>query len=81
MSKIMQKFVLFIEPSEDAWRTPFKAGHFYMNRFAIEEDENCEIIKIFELEKSSDKMSYSYDPEYENFEEERNQKGMSFFIY
>ena len=71
----MQKIVLFIEPNDDAFVTPFKSGHLLMNRFTIEEEANFEIVKIFELGKSSWKMSYS-NPEYSNFEEDRDQKGM-----
>ena len=73
----MQKIVLFIEPSVEAWRTPFKSGHLFMNRFSIEEEANFEIIKILELGKSSWKMADSDHSEYSNFEENRNQKGMS----
>ena len=75
----MQKIVLFIEPNDDACYTPLKIGNLFMNRFAVEEDAASEILKIFELDKSSFKLSYSnskYNPEYENFEEERKQKGM-----
>ena len=63
----MQKIVLFIEPSDEACMTPFKSGHLFMNRFFIEEEANFEIVKIFELEKSSFFMS----------EEDEQQKGMS----
>ena len=73
----MQKIVLFIEPSDDAWKTPFKIGHLFMNRFTIEEEVNFEIVKIFELGKTSLKMSGSGNLKYRNFEEDRNQKGMS----
>ena len=73
----MQKIVLFIEPNDDAFITPFKIGHLFTNRFAIEEEANFEIVKIFELEKSSLKMSLEGHPEYSNFAEDRNQKGMS----
>ena len=75
----MQKIVLFIEPNDDAWLTPLKIGNLFMNRFAVEEDAASEILKIFELEKTSWKMSRSdpkYNPEYKNFEEERKQKGI-----
>ena len=72
-----QKIVLFIEPNDDAFLKPFKIGHLFTNRFAIEEEANFEIVKIFELGKSSWKMSWEDHPEYSNFEEERNQKGMS----
>ena len=41
----MQKIVLFIEPSDDAFQTPFKSGHLFMNRFGIEEEANFEIVK------------------------------------
>ena len=63
----MQKIVLFIEPSDDAYDTPFKSGHLFMNRFSIGEEANFEIVKILELGKSSRNNSY----------EESNQKGMS----
>ena len=63
----MQKIVLFIEPSDDAYDTPFKSGHLFMNRFSIGEEANFEIVKILELGKSSWKMTI----------EDRNQKGMS----
>ena len=49
----MQKIVLFIEPSEEAWRTPLKIGNLFMNRFAVDEDAASEILKIFELGKFS----------------------------
>ena len=64
----MQKIVLFIEPSSFAYRTPLKAGNLFMNRFAIEENDSSEILKIFELDKveSLFKMSGA----------ERKQKGM-----
>ena len=45
----MQKIVLFIQPSKDAWRTPLKNGNLFMNRFAVDEDTAFEILKIFEL--------------------------------
>ena len=63
----MQKIVLFIEPSDDAWMTPFKASHLFMNRFTIEEEANFEIVKIFELGKSPGNMTA----------EDRKEKGMS----
>ena len=76
MSKVMQKIVLFIEPNDDAWITPLKIGNLFMNRFAVEEDAAFEVLKIFELVKTSGKMAYPGHPEYMNFEEERKQKGM-----
>ena len=53
MTKLMQKIVLFIEPNEDAWCTPSKIGHLFMNRFAIDEDASFEIVKVLDLGKSS----------------------------
>ena len=71
----MQKIVLFIEPSDDAFQTPFKSGHLFMNRFSIGEEANFEIVKIFELGKSSWKMARLINrPE---FAGDRKQKGMS----
>ena len=62
----MQKIILFIEPSDYPFRTPFKVGHLFVNRFAIEESANFEIVKIFELGKVS-----------WNIPEDRKQKEMS----
>ena len=74
----MQKIVLFIEPIDELWFTPLKIGNLFMNRFAVGEDAASEVLKIFELEKTSGKMAYPGHPEYTymNFEEERKQKGM-----
>ena len=66
----MQKIVLFIEPNERAHETPLKIGNLFMNRFAVDEDAASEILKIFELEKHSYRMS----------SEERKQKGMDLII-
>ena len=46
----MQKIILFIEPNHFAYGTPLKIGNLFINRFAIEEGPNFEILKIFELE-------------------------------
>ena len=47
----MQKIVLFIEPNADnTFKTPSKIGNLFMNRFAIDENANCEILNICELE-------------------------------
>ena len=67
MSKNMQKIVLFIEPSDDAWRTPLKIGNLFMNRLAVEEGAASEVLKIFELEKTSLAMSHHRHPNYKNF--------------
>ena len=53
----MHKIVLFIQPSKDAWRTPWEIGNLFMNRFAVDEDSAFEILKIFELGKFSSRMS------------------------
>ena len=66
-----------MEPSEDAFETPLKIGNLFMNRFAVDEDAASEVLKIFELGKTSNKMSNPYDSEYE---EERKQKGMDIII-
>ena len=80
MSKVMQKIVLFIEPFEEAYVTPFKIGNLFMNRFVVEEDAAFEVLKIFELGKTSSKISHDGNSEYENFEVERNKKGMDLII-
>ena len=72
---MMQKIVLFIEPFEARWATPLKIGNLFVNRFAVEEDAASEVLKIFELEKSSDEMSSHEHPKYMNFKEDRDRKG------
>ena len=76
MTKLMQKIILFIEPSDDAFDTPSKIVHLFMNRFAVDEDAGSEVLKVLELGKASDKMAYRGHTEYKNFENERQQKGM-----
>ena len=48
----MQKIVLFIEPQEFEWETPFKIGNLFMNRFAVEEDGCHETLKIYYLDNT-----------------------------
>ena len=72
----MQKIILFVEPIDDAFETPAKIGDIFMNRFAIDENASCEILKKFELGKSSLNMSWPEGKNYDNFVEERHQKGM-----
>ena len=50
MSKINQKIVMFLEPADKAFYTPSKAGNLFMNRFAIDEDAQNEVLKINHLE-------------------------------
>ena len=50
MSKIMQKFLFFIDPTEHGFETPLKIGNLFMNRFAVDEVAASEILKNFELE-------------------------------
>ena len=50
MPKLMQQIVLFIEPAENAYQTPSNIGNLFMNRFAVDEDANYEILKILSLE-------------------------------
>ena len=44
MSKLNHKIVLFTEPTTRAWLTPSKIGTLFMNRFAIDEELNHEIL-------------------------------------
>ena len=50
-----------------------------MNRAAVDEEDQSEILKIFELEKASEEMSDSEHPEYKDFEFQRKHKGMIFY--
>ena len=86
MVKNMQKIVLFIEPNEDIWSTPLKIGTLFMNRFAVDEDAATEILKIFELEKSSYKVALAGEfrrpcPDFdEECKRRRKQKGMDLIM-
>ena len=72
----MQKIILFVEPTDDAFQTPAKIGDIFMNRFAIDENDTCEILKRLELGKTSLEMSWPEGVIYNNFVQERKQKGM-----
>jgi len=76
----MQKIILFVEPNDDAWVTPAKIGDIFINRFAIDENASCEILKRFELGKTSPEMSWSEHENNKNFVEERKQKGIDHFV-
>ena len=49
----MQNLVVFIEPSEDAWYTPLKAGNMVLNRFCIDEDAAFELSGVYYLKNWS----------------------------
>ena len=54
----MQKVVIFIEHNELlTFSTDYKLGHLFGNRFAIDEDARFEVLKFFELGKTSWKDS------------------------
>ena len=57
----MQKIVLFIDPTFDAFDKPFNIGHLFMNRIAVDEDAAFEILKICELAPSSWNISFAND--------------------
>ena len=60
MSKSNQKIVLFIEPAFYAYHKPSKIGNLFMNRFAIDEDANHEILKIYHLENNLGDFDLGY---------------------
>ena len=62
----MQKIVLFIEPNDDAWITPFKIANLFISRFYFEEKASFKIVQIFELGKSSFKLALSNPEKEEN---------------
>ena len=75
----MQKIILFIEPCDDAFDTPEKIGHLFMNRFSVDEDASFEVLNVLELGKASSDfqtISYFHATKYENFENEREEKGL-----
>ena len=48
MSKLMQKLVFFIEPTDKGYELSSTVGNLCMNRFAIDEDAGHEIVNIHE---------------------------------
>ena len=76
----MQKIILFVEPIHETFYTPAKIGNLFVNRFAIDENASCEILKSFELGKTSMEMSWNVHRNYKNLAAERQQKGMDHFI-
>ena len=76
----MQKVILFVEPFDDLFYTPAKIGDLFLNRFAIDENASCEILKTVELLKTSTEISRPKGDNYKNFAEERKQKGMDHLI-
>ena len=64
----MQKIVLFVEETFEKlhptnlihlsipFKIPSKIGKLFMNRFAIDEDENFEILKIIKVESKSSRL-------------------------
>ena len=67
MSKLMQKVVFFIEPT-DKDGLASTIGNFYMNRFAIDEDASHEIVNIY-APKKCNKYLYSIYRAAENKEQ------------
>ena len=65
-----------MEESEDAYRTPLKGGNLFFNRFGVDEDAAFEMVGVYNLQKSSDKMADPFTEEYLNFKNERKEKGM-----
>ena len=57
----MQKIVLFIDPTCDAFDKPFTIANLFMNRIAVDEDEASEILAICELAESSWNISFAND--------------------
>ena len=53
MPKTMQKLVVMMEPTEDAYDTPLRGGNMILNRFCIDEDAGFELFGVNELRKSS----------------------------
>ena len=78
MSKIMQNLVVFMEPSEDAYDTPVKAGNMILNRFCIDEDAAFELSGISSLREMSRDIIYKKTRE---FELKRKEKGKEYFWY
>ena len=75
----MHQIVLFIEPNEHEYETPFKIGNKFMNLCAIDEDAGFEIVKVLKLGKILKKVLV-YQDEDEMSPEERHKKGIALII-
>ena len=71
----MHNVILFAEAFKETWCTPLKIGDLLFNRFGVDEDAAFEMLGVYQLEKTSVKMVYPNEEEYENFEQERKDKG------
>ena len=65
-----------MEPNDAEHQTPEKIGHLFFNQFAVDEDASCEVVNVLELGRTSHKISWFWDPDYANCENERKEKGM-----
>ena len=75
MPKTMQNVILFAEQFKEKWCTPLKIGDLFFNRFGVDEDAAFEMLGVYQLEKTSNKMIDPEEEEYKNFEQERKDKG------
>ena len=76
----MQKIILFIEPCDDAFDTPEKIGHLFMNRFSVGEDTAFEVLNVLELGKASGTRKISFRLDVEYYEKEKG-KGLMHIVY
>ena len=60
MAKLIHKVVIFIEAPYAACETPTKIGNILMNRLAIDEEIEIEILKICYLEHSLTDLNNRY---------------------
>ena len=44
----MNNVAVFIEQSQDPWSTPTKIANTFINRFAVDENDACEVIAVFD---------------------------------
>ena len=78
MPKIMQNLIVLMEPSEDAYETPLKAGKIILNPFCIDEEAAFELSVVNYLQKSSGRIKYGNSLE---FKEKRKVKGKAYSFF
>ena len=66
----MHQIVLFIAPRENDFDRDSEIGNLFMNRFAIEEDANFEILKIIYVEE------YFWDNDLDDKAKDEKGKGL-----
>ena len=59
-TQVMQKIVLFIKQAQKAYHTPTEIGNLFLNRFSINEDDESEVLKIYQLQNTYEGLNKGF---------------------